>query len=36
MLYITDMDAHPCVMRGMQEDAAEKVDAGLGAALEGS
>jgi len=35
MLYISNMDAHPCVMPGMQEEAAEKIDAGLRAALAG-
>jgi hypothetical protein len=34
MLYITDGDAHPCVMPGMQA-AADKIDAGLRAALAG-
>jgi len=29
------MDAHPCVMPAMQEEAAEKIDAGLRAALAG-
>lgn len=35
MLYITDMDAHPCVMPGVQEEAAEKIDAGLRKTLAG-
>ena len=35
MLYITDVDAHSRVMPGMQEEAAEKIDAGLRAALAG-
>jgi len=29
------MDAHPCVMPGRQEEAAEQIDAGLRAALAG-
>ena len=33
MLYITDMDAHPWVMPGMQGEAAEKIDARMRAAL---
>ena len=28
MLYVTDKDARPCVMPRMQEEAAEKIDAG--------
>jgi len=35
MLYITDMDARAHVMPGMQEEAAEKIDAGLRKALAG-
>ena len=32
ILYITDLDAHPCVMPGVQEEeeAAEKIDAAPG------
>jgi len=30
ILYITDLDADPCVMPGMQEEAAEKIDAAPG------
>jgi len=33
VLYITDMDALPCEMPGMREEAAEKIDAGLRKAL---